>query len=127
MDAYNCTGIDCKLIIRVPDEEDSKDLDSGSGGSPSVTPSGNRDITTPVTSENPRLASLHVCYLYLILFHYFLTFQKDLSKELKVKEGLEKFMSTDTTASRIHGDDTKTMLEVRLNVQFPFKCRYSGQ
>ena len=43
---------------------------------------------------------------------YFSFFQKDLMKELKVKEGLEKFMSTDTSASRKFIDETQNMLEV---------------
>ncbi|KAK5978876.1 Non-specific serine/threonine protein kinase [Trichostrongylus colubriformis] len=47
------------------------------------------------TSENSRLSAL----------------QKDLAKEMKVKDGLEKFMSSNTSASRRYLEDSKNMLD----------------
>ncbi|RCN47267.1 hr1 repeat protein, partial [Ancylostoma caninum] len=46
-------------------------------------------------SENARLSAL----------------QKDLEKEMKVKDGLEKFMSSNTSASRRYLEDSKNMLD----------------
>ncbi|EYC16393.1 hypothetical protein Y032_0033g2629 [Ancylostoma ceylanicum] len=37
--------------------------------------------------------------------------QKDLEKEMKVKDGLEKFMSSNTSASRRYLEDSKNMLD----------------
>ncbi|KAK6029311.1 kinase domain protein [Ostertagia ostertagi] len=37
--------------------------------------------------------------------------QKDLAKEMKVKDGLEKFMSSNTSASRRYLEDSKNMLD----------------
>lgn len=47
------------------------------------------------TLENSRLSAL----------------QKDLAKEMKVKDGLEKFMSSNTSASRRYLEDSKNMLD----------------
>ncbi|VDO98517.1 unnamed protein product [Heligmosomoides polygyrus] len=51
------------------------------------------------TLENSRLSAL----------------QKDLAKEMKVKDGLEKFMSSNTSASRRYLEDSKNMLDVSLS------------
>ncbi|VDK53937.1 unnamed protein product [Cylicostephanus goldi] len=37
--------------------------------------------------------------------------QKDLEKEMKVKDGLEKFMSSNTSASKRYLEDSKNMLD----------------
>ncbi|VDO36183.1 unnamed protein product [Haemonchus placei] len=57
--------------------------------------------------ENSRLSALQ----YGINPCYYKYFQKDLAKEMKVKDGLEKFMSSNTSASRRYLEDSRNMLD----------------
>ncbi|KJH41789.1 kinase domain protein [Dictyocaulus viviparus] len=93
------------------------------------------DIGSPHSSENSRLAALQASFAYLSCFciRYYFTERnsfilihiislnlirgflnetyKDLAKEMKVKDGLEKFMSSNTSASRRYLEDSKNMLD----------------
>ncbi|VDL71238.1 unnamed protein product [Nippostrongylus brasiliensis] len=79
------------------DEEESRCDDpilAGTGASFDVDIDVN-DGSSHHTLENSRLSAL----------------QKDLAKEMKVKDGLEKFMSSNTSASRRYLEDSKNMLD----------------
>ncbi|KAK6012457.1 hypothetical protein OSTOST_22397 [Ostertagia ostertagi] len=54
--------------------------------------------------------------------------QKDLAKEMKVKDGLEKFMSSNTSASRRYLEDSKNMLANNIQQQRGFgnNFKFSG-
>uniref|UniRef100_A0A1I7X410 Hr1 domain-containing protein n=1 Tax=Heterorhabditis bacteriophora TaxID=37862 RepID=A0A1I7X410_HETBA len=81
----------------VSDDDESR-VEENCGITPGSVTDGDADqMLTSVqqTMENSRLSAL----------------QKDLAKEMKVKDGLEKFMSTNTSASRRYLEDSKNMLD----------------